>query len=123
MDWDDYSEYENVMKYPKDPQIYCRRCRSDLEAVPDKLHCISCGVSLSDEQVIKKNEYAACLKKYREEDERLEKIFKVDAIEAVGLTGHPAANSAYGFAAREGYEGHAETMYYFKNIADILLIK
>ena len=51
----------------------------------------------------------------------MEDLFKADALEAVGLTGHPKADKAYAFAWELGHaSGYSEVFSYLQDIADVL---
>ena len=59
---------------------------------------------------------------YKKEEARLEQEFKNDAIEAVGLKGHPKAEKAYALAWDHGHSaGFSDVLGYLSEFADLIL--
>lgn len=59
-------------------------------------------------------------KAYQEEDSRLAEMFYDDALEYVGLTGHPKADKIYSFAVEHGHAyGRAEVVSFLVELAYI----
>jgi hypothetical protein len=75
-----------------------------------------------------KDKYAEALLKYQQdyedwcaEDRRIYNVFHHDALEDVGLLGHPKADKAYTFAWDRGHaNGFGDVYYWLAEIADIL---
>lgn len=62
------------------------------------------------------------VKAFRQEQVDLEALFKEDAIRAVGLEGHEAAERAWYFAYQLGHsDGFAEVAAYLGDIAEVIL--
>lgn len=59
-------------------------------------------------------------KEWAEEERRLRDLFKKDALEEVGLTGHPKANKAFEMAWDRG-DGYREVMVELEELAELLL--
>lgn len=56
------------------------------------------------------------------EERRLAVLFKTDALADVGLTAHPKADKAFGFAWEHGHaNGLSEVHYWLQEMADLLL--
>lgn len=59
---------------------------------------------------------------YMKDQARLEAMFKVDALQAVGLTTHPKADKAYSYAWEKGHaSGYSEVFIHLQDIAEVLL--
>lgn len=60
--------------------------------------------------------------KYSKDQFRLEDKFEKDAIEAVGLKGHPKAGKAYALAWEHGHSaGYSEVLNYLSEFAELIL--
>jgi hypothetical protein len=58
---------------------------------------------------------------YQEESARLSEEFRTDALEYVGLTGHPKAGKAYGLAWSNGHSsGLADVLSHLFDLAELL---
>lgn len=65
--------------------------------------------------------FDAALKAYREDNVRLADEFKADALEEVGLTGHPKADKCFNLAEEHGHSnGYADVMCYLVDFADLV---
>ena len=61
-------------------------------------------------------------RKYQAESKRLHDLFKADALEEVGLTGHPKAEKAFDFASDDGHgSGLQDVLYHLSRFAELLL--
>lgn len=59
---------------------------------------------------------------YRLDQNRLDELFKKDALAAVGLTGHPRADKAFRMAEEDGHAyGNSEDFCCLQKYADLLV--
>lgn len=66
--------------------------------------------------------YKSLKKAWGEDEARLLQQFKFDALEEVGLLGHPKAEKAFSYAWQQGHSaGYHEVYSYLSDIAEILL--
>jgi hypothetical protein len=71
---------------------------------------------------VPRRESEAAYKQHIEDFARLEQEFKNDAIEAVGLKGHPKAEKAYALAWDHGHSaGFSDVLDYLSEFADLIL--
>jgi len=85
-------KYENKMEYPKKPSE--NDFRSNEDGV-EKFHRIDYEVALSN--------FREAIRAYRQENVRLDNLFKADALEELGLTDHPKANRFFELCWNEGH--------------------
>lgn len=70
----------------------------------------------------RKKENPSVYDAYKADQNRLEEEFRRDALEYVGLTGHPKADKAYAFAWQEGHaSGYNDVLHYLDEVAQIIL--
>ena len=71
---------------------------------------------------MKSDEGRQMIEAYNEEENRITTEFQKDAIEAVGLKGHPRADKAYSLAWSNGHAcGFREVFSHLVDIADVLI--
>lgn len=59
---------------------------------------------------------------YDREEVRIYNLFKADALEEVGLTGHPRAEKAFSYAWSQGHaHGYSEVFGHLQDIAEVLI--
>jgi len=89
------------------------------KGMKNKILCPTCG------QFMKNNDgellYRKMRKEYLEEEGRLYDEFRKDAIEYVGLTGHPKADKIYDKAWEDGHScGYEEVLIHLEELADLV---
>lgn len=66
--------------------------------------------------------YKQLAKEYNIEHGLLQEQFRLDAIEEVGLKGHPKADKAYSYAWQQGHHaGYSEVLSHLQDIAEVVL--
>jgi hypothetical protein len=111
----DYSKYTNPIEYPKRPTKPVAPNTSNPEDFRN--------------HATELEAYAKLLEKYKADKEEYDKYavwkdqeFQIDALEDVGLTGHPLAERAFGYAWDEGhYAGKPEVYSKLTRIAQVIL--
>jgi len=109
-----YKDYENKMKYPKKPQ------RPGL-----KLNCTSKEARAYLNELKKYNtefeEYQKHATAYRDENYRLEKLFKEDLFKEYGVSRNKKAEILYVKAYEKGHgEGYYNIQYYFGDLINLI---
>jgi hypothetical protein len=110
-----YSKYTNPIEYPKKPtkpMLVANASAQEYRLHADKL-----------------DQYEKELEKYKADKAEYDKYanwkqqeFRLDAIEEVGLTGHPLAERAYDYAWDEGhYAGVSEVFSKLTRVAEMIL--
>lgn len=112
-----YSKYENKIPYPDTPAkpFLPKDKRNDVEAL------VAHTKAVKDYEAAMP-EYRRLRDIYQTENGRLYAIFKVDALEEAGLTGHPKADKAFSLAYEDGHHaGYSEIMNYLYKYAELIL--
>lgn len=111
----DVSKYKNTLPYPTKPKSVASL------GIPDFLKDTAEAKAAVADLEAKHTEYQKALAAYRQEDGRLGDLFRKDALEEVGLTGHPRADKAFGLAYSKGHSGGlAEVVCELREIAEVL---
>lgn len=112
----DYSKYENPIEYPKKP--YRPVCPKS-EATAQEHRVYADRLEQYDNEMVK---YRADKEEYNKYAAWKDQEFQIDALEDVGLTGHPLAERAFGYAWDEGhYAGKPEVYSKLTRIAQVIL--
>jgi hypothetical protein len=94
----------------------------DSELMSDVYRKINTNEYKTKLHFVPSRENAKLYAEYMEDNTRLEQLFKQDAIEAVGLTNNPKANSAYKLAWDYGHSsGYSEVFNYLIDLAELVL--
>jgi len=113
-----FTNYENKVEYPGKPK----------KPVEPKYHGDSVQyekdsqafVLALKQYTIELEKYHAALKLYREESNRLERLFKIEALEEVGLSDHPKADKIFAYAWEQGHAyGYSEVFIHLRDIAEL----
>lgn len=112
-----FEDYQNTMTYPDRPSkpglIPGRKA-----ATPEDYRKLADALEAYEKDM---SDFRIAQAKYNTETSRLEEQFRKDALEDVGLTGHPKADKAYSFAWEHGHSsGLGEVYQWLDDIADIL---
>lgn len=111
----DFEKYKNKMEFPikpKKPILSKDAISADVRKYADLLDEYEKAMAVYNEERVK----------YNEESSRLHKKFKEDALEEVGLTGHPKAEKTFYLAYDDGHSsGDSEVFYYLTKYADLIL--
>jgi len=114
-------KYKNTMEYPQRPKSICN-CGEPFSSTRPPNYCSECGEPLADEYNAKIEQYKELKKQYNEQTDRLEELFKADALEECGLTGHTKADKAYSMAWERGHsDGLMHVYYELEELAELLL--
>ena len=112
----DFTKYVNKMEYPKralKPRLKdeYRRNVSEVEKYAKELKQYEESLPA----------YSAARALYDAESLRLEELFYTDAIEEVGLTGHPKARQVFNYAWDLGHAyGYSEVVTHLSELAELV---
>lgn len=111
----DLSDYENKTKRPKMPS----RPRLSPKHTADDAKAYAVDFETYCTQM---SEYEESVKVYQKEQGRLNELFRTDAIDEAGLSGHPKAGKAYGLAYERCHAfGRGDVFNFLCDLADLLL--
>ncbi len=111
----EYSYYQDAGEYPKRPTQ--PRISSTATATQIRAHA-----DLVEQWEKDMLEYRKMKDAYDQRKSDLEEQFKQDALEEVGLKGHPKADKIYAYAWREGHaHGFSDVFSVLSDIAELFL--
>ncbi len=122
-----YSKYINTLPYPEPPSkpkhpIAPGKDATSADYLNYAKQLEDYSKQLLEYEQVSLKKYREEMKSYRDETYRLRDQFKVDALEEVGLTGHPKAEKAYSLAYEEGHSsGFSDIYCHLCNFAELLL--
>lgn len=112
MNYDDYVTKKEYPEKPVRPQFCSAGDSKATRLYADKLEEYEKEVEF----------YNKCLNEYKEDKALLAQQFKIDAIKAVGLEGHPKAERAYEIVWEQHHSrGMFMIFQHLKDLADLLL--
>lgn len=115
---DNYYNMKSV--YHKYPKKECKKC--GMFFTKSEKYCSSCGNNIQKEFGIELEKYNKQKDIYNKEYTEKSKEFENDAIEYVGLKGHPKADKAYRFAYEQGHSsGYNEILNWLEEIAELVI--
>jgi hypothetical protein len=110
----DFEKYKNKLNYPSMP--FRPLLSKKLTSKQAKVY----GEELAKYE-IKQEKFKLLRNEYIAEDRRLKELFEADALEYVGLTGHPKANKAFLLAWERGYSGgYNDIIIHLEELAKLL---
>jgi hypothetical protein len=111
----DYSKYNNPIEYPKRPSKPVAPNSSNPQDFINHAKELEAYAYLLQK-------HKTCKEEYDKYSALKQQEFQVDAIEEVGLTGHPLAERAFGYAWDEGhYAGFPEVFSKLTCVAEMIL--
>lgn len=111
----DYSKYNNPIEYPKRPSKPVAPNSSNPQDFINHAKELEAYAYLLQK-------HKTCKEEYDKYSALKQQEFQVDAIEEVGLTGHPLAERAFGYAWDEGhYAGFPEVYSKLTRIAEVIV--
>lgn len=123
----DYTKYVNTLPYPKRPDkpkhpVAPKKDATSSNYLEYAKQLEDYSKQLLEYEQVSLKKYGEDILKYDEENIRLQNQFKADALEEVGLTGHPKAEKAFSLAYEEGHSGGFSDIYcHLCNFAELLL--
>lgn len=112
--------YKTKLEWPKPPDKKCECGKSFVGEAPN--FCSGCGNPIKEEYDKKYYDFLLKLNEYRDNEERLIDLFKIDALEECGLTNHPKAEKAFSMACKRHYSNDLQYIFYdLKELAELIL--
>jgi len=111
----DFDKYKNKMEYPTHPKkliLGKNASPAEVRAYADEL----------EKYEIEEKKYEKLRSAYNKHGSELNQKFREDALEDVGLTGHPKADKAFAFAYEHGHSsGISEVYGWLVDVAELIL--